>query len=78
MASVQALLPLLLTVALLVGVAFKARSLLLGAVGGIAIFAYITVRSGNNLFLGYYLLLMFFMVMGTSVYLVKTQMGDTA
>jgi len=78
MVNSAVLMPLLLAVALFVGIAFKAKSVLLGAVGGISIFSYVAVKSNDPLFLGYYILLMFFMVMGTSVYLVKTQMGDTA
>lgn len=78
MVNTAVLLPLLLTVALLIGVAFKAKSVMLGAIGGIAIFSYVAVRSGNTLFLGYYILLMFFMVSGTGVYMTKTIMGDTS
>lgn len=78
MVNVQVLLPLLLAVALFVGVAFKAKSIILGSVGGISIFSYVAVRSGDTLFLIYYILLMFFMVMGVAVFLTKTQMGDTA
>lgn len=78
MVDTQALLPLMLIVALFVGIAFKSRSLIVGATGGVAIFGYVAIKSGNAIFQGYYLLMMFFMVMGMSVYLVKTQMGDTA
>lgn len=78
MVDVQIGLPILLIIALFVGIAFHARSLMLGSVGGMSIFGYIAVRSGDDLFLGYYILLMFFMIMGVAVYLTKTQMGDTA
>lgn len=77
MVNVQVALPILLVVALFVGVAFHARSLMLGSLGGMSIFGYVAVRSGDNLFLSYYILAMFFMTMGVAVYLTKTQMGDT-
>lgn len=78
MPNISALLPLLLTIALFIGVAFKARSIMLGSLGGLSVFAYVAVQSGNVLLKGYYLLLMFFMTMGLAVYLTKTQMGDTS
>jgi hypothetical protein len=78
MVDTLVLLPLLLAVMLFIGAAVMSKSLILGAAGGLAVFGYISVRSGNNLFLGFWLLTMFFMTMASGVWLTKTVMGDTA
>lgn len=78
MADIFILMPITLTILLFVGVAFMSKSLILGGSGGLVVFAYVAVRSGNTLMLGFYLLLMFFMVMAVGVYLTKTVMGETA
>lgn len=78
MVDMMVALPILLTVGIGVGVAFKARSLMLGGIGGIALFGYIAIQSGETLFIAYYVLIMFFIIMGVAVFLTKTQMGDTA
>jgi hypothetical protein len=72
------LLPLFLVIMLFVGATVFSRSLILGAVAGLVVFGYISVRSGNNLFLGFWLLALFFMTMASGVWMTKTVMGDTA
>lgn len=72
------LLPLMLSVLLFIGAAFMSKSLILGALAGLAVFGYVSIRSGNTLFIGFWVLVMFFMTMASGVWLTKTVMGDTA
>lgn len=78
MVDTLVLLPLLLVIMLFVGAAVTSKSLILGAAGGLTVFGYISVKSGNDIFLGFWLLSLFFMTMGTGVYLTRTVIGDTA
>lgn len=72
------LLPLLFAVLIFIGAAFMARSLILGGMGGLAVFGYISIQSGNTLFVAFWALVMFFMTMASGVWLTKTVIGDTA
>lgn len=77
-ADIGALMPLVMVLLLMAGAALKSKSIMLGGGGALMVMGYVAVRSDNNLFLGFWLLAMFFMVMASGVWLTQTVIGDTA
>lgn len=77
-ADIATLMPLFAALLLFAGAAIKSKSILLGTLSAYLVMGYIGVKSGNELFIGFYILTAFFMAMGTAVYLTQTVMGDTA
>lgn len=78
MPDLTVLMPLLATIMLFLGAALWSRSLMLGAGAVFMVTGYVSVRSGNDLMTGIWVLSAFFMVMASGVFLTKTVMGETA
>lgn len=78
MPDMATLLPILSITLAISAMALHSKSIMLAAVSTYVIFGYISVQSGVALLVGVFVLVSFFMVMSTGVFLTRTVMGDTA
>lgn len=72
------LLPIALVIFLFVGIGLYSKSLIMSAGGGLLVFGYVAVQSGNNLYLGFFIIIMMFLTLSGGVLMTRTVIGDTA